>query len=99
MDRGINRSAVPRHASGLSNFSKRNMTIDMGDQRNTVVPSAFSTERHSVGPIALPQDFTPQAERKHKNQSLFTNSLLAGDAPGYGHIQGGPKAGRQSNML
>ena len=43
------------------------MTIDMGNQRDTVVPSAFSTERRSVGPIALPQDLTPQAERKHKN--------------------------------
>ena len=43
------------------------MTIDMGNQRDNGVTSAFNTERRSVGPIALPNDLTPQAERKHKN--------------------------------
>ena len=42
-----------------------------------------------MGPIAVPKDFTIKKKSMHKNESQFTNSLLAGDAKGYAHIPGG----------
>ena len=54
--------------------------------------------RRTVGPIGLPENLTPRDFAKHKNESMFTSSLISGDAAGYGHIAGGPQANRKPNQ-
>jgi len=63
-----------------------------GTESYLLTPAALNTRRHTIGPQAIPQDLKPRVEVKSKNHSFFTQSLLGGDAPGYAHLQGGPKA-------
>ena len=51
-----------------------------------------------MGPIAVPKDFTIKKKSMHKNESQFTNSLLAGDAKGYAHMPGAGSAGRNTSI-
>ena len=75
------------------------MTLDQAKQTGKQAVSSFVTtpsRRSSLGPIHLPQDMVPIEEIKHKNSSGFTVSLLAGDAPGYAHMKGGPNFGKEN---
>lgn len=61
--------------------------------RSNELPTPFNRRKTTDG-IAVPSDFKPKDIIKRKNDSLFTNSLLAGDAPGYAFLEGGPRTTR-----
>ena len=45
----------------------------------------------ATGPIGLPTNIKAKDVSRNKNESIFTNSLLAGDSKGYAHLTGGSK--------
>lgn len=88
-----------QNGQSRASFGHRKMTIDQRNQSGKQAASSFMStpsRRSSLGPIHVPQDMVPIEEIKHKNSSGFTVSLLAGDAPGYAHMRGGPLAGKDN---
>lgn len=86
-----------RNGNGyLTPFARRNLAIDQ--EGDISIPSTLTIHRPSIGPIEVPLDLMPKDIKKHKNASIFTNSLLAGDAVGYAHLDGGPGTTRNKNL-
>ena len=82
----IKKSRNDNASSNMTSFGGRKMTLDLQS-----MPPNHTAMRMAGGPIAMPTDMTPKDLRKYKNESPFTNSLLAGDVPGYAHMHGGSK--------
>lgn len=83
------------------NHVRRNTMDGSNPFQNDEFSSAISRRRMTgemTGAIGVPTDFKPKDIIKRKNDSLFTNSLLAGDAPGYAFIEGGPRTTRHSGQ-
>ena len=68
------------------------MSLDHGSTTRGPVPATMGGYRHSLGPIDVPIDMTPKARDTYKNASMFTSALMSGEAYGYAHMTGGPKA-------